>query len=118
MKQLLLFSAMCFFSIISFGQTNVEVQKRAVPTNNPKFIEFKNNHDAILTKQGGPGFVSSYFGYEETLKSFFIGNTIPTETPKSETFIYKTPYIKALNEWIEKHKDLLKPEHKNSLITE
>ena len=118
MKKLFLISTICFLCQISFSQTNVEVQKRVVSVNDPKFVEFKNNHDAVLTKQGGPGSVSSYFGYEETLKSFFIGNTIPTEVPKSDTFIYKAPYVKALNEWISKHKDLLKPEHKNSLIKE
>lgn len=118
MKQLFLFSTLCFFSVISFGQTNVEAQKRAAATNDPKYIEFKKNHDALLTKQDGPGSASPYFGYEETLKSFFIGNTISAETPKSDTFIDKKEYVKALNEWISKNKNLLKPEHKNSLITE
>ena len=118
MKQLFLFSVLCFLSAISFGQTNVETQKRVAPTNDPKYIEFKNNHDALLTKQGGPGSASPYFGYEETLKTFFVGNIIPAETPKSDTYIYKAPYVKALNQWISKNKNLLKPEHKNSLITE
>lgn len=118
MKKLFFFSIICLFGKISFGQSTVSKEARTEAMNDPKFIEFKKNHDDVLTKQGGPGFISSYFGYEETLKSYFIGNVIPAETPKSETFVYKSAYVKVLNEWISKNKNLLKTEYKNSLISE
>ena len=118
MKKLFLFSIICFFSEITFGQTGVDNQKRAEPLNDPKYVEFKKHHDDLTKSQGQVSQTSSYFGYDETLKSYFIGNTIPSETPKSDSYTSKTEYIKVLNEWISKNKNLLKPENKNSLITE
>lgn len=116
MKKLFLFSIICFFSEISFSQTAVDNQRRAEPVNDPKYLEFKKRHDD-LTK-GVTTTASSYFGYDETLKSYFVGNTIPSETPKSDSYTSKSEYVKVLNEWISKNKNLLKPENKNSLITE
>lgn len=116
MKKLFLFSVLCFFSEISFGQTANDNQRRASLENDPKYLEFKKRHDD-LTK-GATTTASAYFGYDETLKSFFVGNVIPAETPKSASFTSKTEYVKVLNEWISKNKNLLKPENKNSLITE
>ncbi|HWY11967.1 MAG TPA: hypothetical protein VN026_11610 [Bacteroidia bacterium] len=118
MKKLFFFSIICLFCQISFGQSAVSKEARTEAMNDPKFIEFKKNHDAITAKQGGIAFISSYYGYEETLKSYFVGNMIPVETPRSNGIVSKTEYVKILNEWISKNKNLLKPEHKNSLISE
>lgn len=87
--------------------------------NDPKFIEFKKRHDDVTkTQQAQTGNVTSYFGYDETLKSYFIDNYIPAQTPTSVGYSSKTEYVKVLNDWLSKNKHLLKPEHKNSLITE
>lgn len=119
MKKLFIFSIGFLFSLISFGQNAVEKRSRPEPINDPKYLEFKKRHDDLTAKQNGQQITeSSYFGYDETLKGYFIGNTIPAETPKSEGFTSKTEYVKVLNDWISKNKNLLKPENKNSLITE
>lgn len=116
MKKLILTPILCFFVQLSFGQAAVEAKAHTEPLNDPKYVEFKKRHDD-LTK-GVATTTSFYFGYDETLKTFFVGNAIPSETPKSTAFTSKTEYVKALNEWISKNKNLLKPENKNSLITE
>jgi hypothetical protein len=57
-------------------------------------------------------------GYDETLRSYFIGNAIPAETPKASASFTKKQYVSLLNDWISKNPQYLKPEHKNSLISE
>lgn len=118
MKKLFIFSIICFFYQISFSQTDIDNQRKASAMNDPKFIQFKKNHDDIQAKAGHQPISSSYFGYDETLRSYFTGNVIPAETPKSDGITSKSEYTKILNEWISKNKNLLKPENKNSLITE
>ncbi len=113
MKKLFLFSSFCFFSSISFSQTGVETQKKAESVNDPKLAEFKKQHDERIAQSIQP---SVYFGYDETLKSFFINNIIPGETPKADGTVTKDEYVKVLNEWLSKNMSLLKPEHKNSII--
>ncbi|MBP7808339.1 MAG: hypothetical protein KA163_03505 [Bacteroidia bacterium] len=119
MKKLFLFSIMCLFTQLSFGQAAVEKNVKPEPLNDPKYLEFKKRHDDMTkNNQAQLSQTSSYFGYDETLKSYFIGNVIPAETPKSTGFTSKSEYVKTLNEWISKNKNVLKPENKNSLITE
>ena len=117
MKKLFIFSVISFICEISFSQTSVDNQRRADAMKDPKFIEFKKNHDDLLAKAGHQT-TSSYYGYEEILKSYFIGDVIPNETPKADVAISKSEYVKTVNDWISKNKNLLKPENKNSLITE
>ena len=112
MKKLFLISAICFLGQISFGQTNVEVQKKAEPSNDQKLAEFKARHDE-LTAKNRP---LLYFGYDETLKTFFSNDAIPQGVPKADGTISKEEYVKMLNKWISENKSLLKPEHTNSLI--
>lgn len=119
MKKLLLLAIISFFCKSGFSQTAVDDKKRAEALNDPKFIEFKKRHDDVTkNNQALNAPVSSYFGYEEKLKTYFPDNYIPSQTPKSDGFSSKTEYVKVLNDWISKNKHLLKPEHKNSLITE
>ncbi len=116
MKKLFLISAICFLGQISFGQTNVEVQKKAEPSNDQKLAEFKARHDDVTAKNVQSLQSVTYFGYDETLKSFLNNGVIPNETPKADGTLTKEQYVKVLNEWISKNRNLLKPEHKNSLI--
>ena len=118
MKKLFLLSIICLFCNIALAQTGTSNESRTAAMNDPKFIEFKQRHDALTPKSDQTAQTSSYFGYDETLKSFFVGNVIPAETPKSEGAVSKTEYVKTLNQWISNNKNLLKPENKNSLITE
>ena len=117
MKKLFLFSIACCFIQISFGQ-NTQAQSKADLSNDPKFQEFKKRHDDVTNSRQGLSQTSSYYGYDETLRSYFIDNIIPTQAPKSVGYSTKSEYLKVLNDWISKNKHLLKPEHKNSLITE
>lgn len=117
MKKLFIFSIACCFTQITFAQES-NVQAKADFSNDPKFQEFKKRHDDVTNQRQGLSSTSSYFGYDETLKSYFIDNIIPTQAPKSVGYSAKTEYLKVLNDWITKNKHLLKPEHKNSLITE
>jgi hypothetical protein len=99
---------------------------RTQPLNDPGFVEFKKKHDALAGTSSAPSAekqnsgiqVSEYFGYDQTLKSYFSGDVIPGETPKAISFSSKAEYVKVLNNWILSNKQYLKPEHKNSLITE
>ena len=119
MKKLFLFSILSFFVQLSFGQNGVEKTAKPEPLNDPKYVEFKKRHDDITkNNQSQLSQTSSYFGYDEKLKSFFQDSYIPSQTPKSEGFSSKAEYVKALNDWTSKNKHLLKPEHQNSLITE
>jgi hypothetical protein len=113
-----------FFSLQSLSaQTGAH---RTQPLNDPGFVEFKKKHDALAgtatapsaEKQSATIQVSEYFGYDQTLKSYFSGDVIPGETPKAISFSSKADYVKVLNNWITSNKQYLKPEHKNSLITE
>jgi hypothetical protein len=117
MKKLFLFSIACCFTQISFGQ-DANAKAKTDIADDPKFQEFKKRHDDVTNQRQGLSQTSSYYGYDETLKSYFIDNIIPTQAPKSVNYSTKTEYIKVLNDWISKNKHLLKPEHKNSLISE
>lgn len=116
MKKIFLISALCFLGQISFGQTNVEVQKKAEPSNDPKLEAFKKQHEDVAAKNAESIQAATYSGHNETLKSFFSNGIIPNETPKFDGTLSKEQYIKVLNDWISKNKHLLKPEHKNSFI--
>jgi len=116
MKKLFFFSFTCLLANFSFSQTSVEDQRRAQAMQDPKFIEFKNRHDANLKSKGVV--YSAYYGCEEKLKAIFLDGSIPSQTPKSDSFTSKKDYLVVLNDWISKNKHLLKPENQNSLISE
>ena len=116
MKKLLLVPVICFLSQILFGQTNVEVQKRTDPTTDPKLAQFKKQHNDVTSKNTQSIESVEYFGYAETLKSYFSNGVIPKETPKSDGSLTKDQYLKVLNDWISKNQYLVLPERKNSLI--
>jgi hypothetical protein len=117
MKKIFLFSIACFLAQFSFGQDSQVNAKPDISTD-PKFQEFKKRHDAVTMERQGLSKPSSYYGYDETLRSYFIDNIIPSQTPTSAGYSTKSEYLKVLNDWISKNKHLLKPEHKNSLISE
>ncbi len=115
MKKIFLLSAAFFCSGIMLGQTGVQTQAK-VDVNNSKVEAFKKQHDDVTAKSAQSIQASTYFGYDETLKSFLNNGVIPNEVPKSDGTLTKEQYVKVLNEWISKNKNLLKPEHKQSLI--
>lgn len=117
MKKLLFFSIACCFAQIAFAQ-DASAQNKPDMSNDPKFQEFKKRHDDVTMQRQGLSQPSSYFGYDATLKNYFLNDIIPTQAPKSAGYVVKSEYLKVLNDWISKNKHLLKPEHKNSLITE
>ncbi|MBK7667432.1 MAG: hypothetical protein IPJ32_08905 [Sphingobacteriaceae bacterium] len=117
MKKLFFFSIAYCFVQIAFGQ-DVQVHSKADVSNDPKFIEFKKRHDDITMQRQGLSQPSSYYGYDDKLKAIFIEGVISSQTPKSESFTSKKEYLAVLNDWLSKNKHLLKPENKNSLITE
>jgi hypothetical protein len=86
--------------------------------NDPRVIELKKRHDQMAEQKGLPKSASYYMGYEEILRSYFNGNSISAEVPKANDSFTKKQYVALLNDWISKNKQYLKPEHKNSLITE
>jgi hypothetical protein len=115
MKKLLLIPVICFLSQISFGQTNITAHKKTNSATDPKLAEFKSRHDAVTEKNSQSIEAAEYFGYAETLKSYF-SNGISKETPKSDGSLTKDQYLKVLNDWISKNQYLVKTEYKNSLI--
>lgn len=115
MKKLFVLCFLCFNAGFVFSQTNSE--RRAQAMEDPKFKEFKKRHEDLVKQSQGVQ-PSEYFGYDETLKSYFTGNIIPKETPKATGTQTKKEYVELLNKWISNNKQHLKPEHKNSLITE
>lgn len=118
MKKLLLLGSLFFFYQTTFSQVEVQSQIESDALNDPKVIELKKKHDEIAVQQGRPKSTSYYMGYDDVLRSYFIGNNIPAETPKSSASFTKKQYVALLNEWISKNPHYLKPEHKNALITE
>jgi len=118
MKKLFLLAILSLFGKAGYSQTSLENTQRTDPSSDPKFLEFKKRHDDVTNKKQGLSQTSSYYGYDEKLKSFFLDNIIPTQTPTSVGFSTKSEYLKVLNDWLSKNQHLLKPEHKKSLITE
>lgn len=118
MKKLFFFSFTCLLANFSFAQSSVDNKSRTEAMQDPKFIEFKNRHDALVKNNQGSTAYSAYFGYDEKLKTVFIDGIIPSATPKSDSFTSKKDYLVVLNDWISKNKHLLKPENQNSLISE
>lgn len=117
MKKLFFFSIACFFTQISFAQ-DVKAQTKPDLSNDPKFQEFKKNHDDVSMKRQGLSQPSSYFGFDDKLKAIFSDGIISSQTPKASGYTSKKEYLTVLNDWISKNKHLLKPENKNSLISE
>jgi hypothetical protein len=116
MKKLLLVPVICFLSQISFGQTNVTAHKKTNSASDPQLAEFKSRHDVVTAKNAQSIESAEYFGYAETLKSYFNNGVIPKETPKSDGTLIKEQYLKVLNDWISKNQYMVKSEYKNSLI--
>ncbi len=117
MKKLLLIGSI-YFSLQANSQVEVQTQVESNVLNDPKVIELKRKHDEVAIQQGRPKSTSYYMGYDDILRSYFIGNDIPVETPKSNMSFTKKQYVALLNDWLNKNPQFLKPEHKNSLITE
>ena len=117
MKKLFFFSIVCCFAQISFGQ-DVKAQAKPDMSSDPKFQEFKKRHDDVTMQRQGLSQPSSYFGFDDKLKAVFIDGIISSQTPKYDGFTSKKEYLVILNDWISKNKHLLKPENKNTLISE
>ena len=118
MKRLFFLALTCLVSELSFSQSAAQVQSEADVMNDPKVIELKKRHDQIAEQSGRPKSTSFYMGYDDILRSYFIGNSIPAELPKANDSFTKKQYVALLNDWISKNPQYLRPEHKNSLITE
>lgn len=114
MKKLFLLSVFCLSA--EFGFSQIQTSGVITPENDPNLKEFKRRNDELRKKS-----VSStevYLGYDEKLKAILIGSVIPSAVPVAKIGTAKSEYVKILNEWISKNPQLLKPENKNSLITE
>ena len=118
MKKLFLFAVVTFFCQSGFSQSSVDQKQRTESLNDPKFLEFKKQHDDRLKANGIEPQTTVYFGYDEQLKSFFIDGIISSQAPKANGTSTKKEYVTILNDWLSKNQHLLKPEHKDSLITE
>lgn len=117
MKKLLFLSIITLFSKLSFCQT--ENAATLTPENDPKLAEFrKHAMERRVQQQSTNQNTSTYFGYDEILKSYLVDGVIPAAVPRYEPNISKKDYVGKLNQWILANKTFLKPEHKNSLITE
>lgn len=118
MKKILLVVSIIFSFNVASSQVSTQTYIEADALNDPKVIALKKKHDEVAVQQGRPKSTSYYMGYDDVLRSYFIGNAIPAETPKSSPSFTKKQYIDLLNDWIAKNPQFLKPEHKSSLITE
>jgi len=116
MKNLFILFALFLTCDLSYGQVNSQNKSEVV--NDPRYIEFKKRHDDLVNKQSSKTTVSNYYGYEETLRSYLINESIPASVPKAESSASKEAYVKQLNSWLTNNKQFLKPEHQNSLIKE
>lgn len=117
MKRLFFLVSACFAFYVGVAQT--ETRQKPDPDKDPGLKEFIRQHDERLAGQKVQ--VTSqelYFGYEATLRSYMEGNVIPAALPQATGYTSKTEYVKAVNAWLINNKQYLKPEYKNSLITE
>jgi len=118
MKRLFFIGSLLTCFNLSFSQASVTVADEQAK-NDPKLIELKKNREkAAEDFRKHNSQPSSYYGYDEALKSYFIGNSIPASAPKSDGYASKQEYVKILNQWISSNKNYLKPEHQNIVITE
>lgn len=115
MKKLFLLIAICFYGSQMIAQSAI-IQNDIDPSQDPKYIEMKKRRAEMAENFVKSG-QSLYYGYDETLKTFFIGNIIHSETPRSASYS-KKDYIKVLNQWLSENKQYLKPENQNSIISE
>lgn len=118
MKKLLFVVSIIFSFNVANAQVSTQTHIEAGALNDPKVIALKKKHDEVAVQQGRPKSTSYYMGYDDVLRSYFIGNSIPAETPKSNASFTKKQYVDLLNDWITKNPQFLKPEHKNALIAE
>ena len=118
MKKLFFLVSVTFSFCSAFSQVSTQTQVEADLLNDPKVMALKKKHDEVAVQQGRPKSTSFYMGYEDVLRSYFVGNAIPAETPKADATFTKKQYVILLNDWIAKNPHFLKPEHKNSLISE
>ena len=119
MKKLFLLSILCF--VFEFGFSQVQNSAAVTPNsdldiNDPKLVEFKRRNNEL--RKNSIASTEAYLGFDEKLKAILIGSVIPAVVPTAKAGTTKSEYVKILNEWISKNPQSLKPENKNSLITE
>ncbi len=119
MKKLFLLSILCF--VFEFGFSQVQNSSAVIPNgdldlNDPKLVEFKRRNNEL--RKNSVVSTEAYLGFDEKLKTILIGSVIPAVVPTAKSGTNKSEYVKVLNEWIAKNPQFVKPENKNSLITE
>lgn len=114
MKKLFLLSVFCLSA--EFGFSQIQTSGIVTPENDPNLKEFKRRNDEL--RKSSVSSTEAYFGYDEKLKAILVGSVIPAAVPTAKAGSTKSEYVKILNEWISKNPQSLKPENKNSIITE
>lgn len=110
MKKLVFFAFVYFLTLnLSFGQSN-----QIKPARKTILIEEQTATPVVSSK---PANESLYFGYDQKIKDMSLTNEIPVGFPTKEGYIKKDDYLKAINKWLTDNQSFVKPQFKNTVIT-
>lgn len=110
MKKLVFFAFVYFLTLnLSFGQT-----KQTKPSRKTVLVEDQAAAPVVSAK---PSSESLYFGYDQKIKDISLTNDIPLGFPTKEGYLKKEDYLKAINKWLSENQAFVKPQFKNTVIT-
>ncbi len=98
-------------SSLSFGQAGKAKTNQAKRT-------LYNTDQQQITESTKPAVESPYFGYDHKIIEISIGNSIPAGFPTKEGYPTKEQYLSVINKWIKDNPAFIKPEHKETVITD
>ncbi|MDO9001679.1 MAG: hypothetical protein Q7W45_18060 [Bacteroidota bacterium] len=115
MKLIYLLIILFVYSGRIFSQNDNQNSRPKDIKDNPQYLkavqmEQNHNNPNIL--------VSEYFGYESKITPLFVNDLIPSSFPKSIGYTDKEKYRETINIWLKENQSLVKPDKKNSLISE
>ena len=77
-----------------------------------------NTDQQQISESSKPAIESPYFGYDQKIIEISIGNSIPAGFPTKESYPTKEQYRTVINKWIKDNPAFIKPEHKETVITD
>lgn len=110
MKKLVFFAFFYLLTInFSLSQTN-----QTKPARKTILVEDQASSPVVSAK---PATESLYFGYDQKIKDISLNNDIPLGFPTKQGYAKKDDYLKAINKWISENQTFVKPQFKNTVIT-
>ncbi|MDZ4664583.1 MAG: hypothetical protein SGJ15_06880 [Bacteroidota bacterium] len=96
---------------LSFGQEN---KTKTISPKRKLYVE----DQAQVNVSSKPAFESAYFGYDHKIAAISLNNAIPAGFPTKEGYPTKEQYRTVINKWLKDNPAFIKPEHKETVITD